>query len=181
MSHKVVFLDRDGVLNVLVERDGKMVSPRLFKDFRILDGVSDAIEKLRRQNYELVVVTNQPDISRGLMLQDELDQMTQAVFALGVHEVLICTHSDEDACLCRKPKPGLLTQYLESLDSEPTEIWMIGDREVDMQAGRAVQARTIQIVTAEKAPPNFHKESSAINLQDAISQIIDNGLGALTR
>ena len=145
MSHKVIFLDRDGVLNALVERDGKMVSPRLFKDFQILNGVSEAIETLRQQNYELVVVTNQPDISRGLMLQDELDQMTQAVFALGVHDVLICTHSDEDACLCRKPKPGLLTQYLESLDSKPTELWMIGDREVDVEAGSKIGAGVIRI------------------------------------
>ena len=174
MSHKVVFLDRDGVLNSLVERDGKMVSPRLFQDFRILDGVSDAIETLRQQNYELVVVTNQPDISRGLILQAELDKMTQAVLALGVHQVLICPHSDEDACLCRKPKPGLLTEYLESLDSEPTELWMIGDREVDMQAGLAVQAKTIQIVDTVKASSILHKENSAKNLQDAIFQIIIN-------
>ena len=170
MSHKVIFLDRDGVLNALVERDGKMVSPRLFKDFRFLDGVSDAIEILRRQNYELVVVTNQPDISRGLMLQGELDQMTQAVFALGVHKVLICTHSDEDACLCRKPKPGLLTQYLESLDSEPTEIWMIGDREVDMIAGLTAGARTILIKTSRNGT-NFPPYYIAENLHKAVELI----------
>lgn len=174
MSHKVVFLDRDGVLNALVERDGKMVSPRLFQDFRILDGVSEAIQILRQQNYELVVVTNQPDISRGLMLQTELNQMTEAVLELGVHQVLICPHSDEDACLCRKPKPGLLNQYLESRDSKPTEIWMIGDREVDIQAGLAVQAKTIQIVDTVTASLILHKEKSAKNLQDAILQIIFN-------
>ena len=174
MSHKVIFLDRDGVINALVERDGKMVSPRLFKDFRILDGVSEAIEILRQLNYVLVVVTNQPDISRGLMFQDELDQMTQAVFALGVHQVLICPHSDEDACLCRKPKPGLLNQYLESSDSKPTEIWMIGDQEVDMIAGTAVQAKVVLIADATKDPSNLHKESFATDLQDAILQIIIN-------
>jgi len=155
VSHKVVFLDRDGVLNDLVERDGKMVSPRLFKDFRILDGVSDAIGILRQQNYELVVVTNQPDISRGLMVQTELDKMTQAVLALGVHQVLICPHSDEDECFCRKPKPGLLTQYLVSIDSEPTEIWMIGDQEVDMRAGDAVGAKAIFISRNRKEETAF--------------------------
>ena len=167
MSHKVVFLDRDGVLNSLVERDGKMVSPRLFQDFRILDGVSDAIETLRRQNYELVVVTNQPDISRGLMLQAELDKMTQAVLALGVHQVLICPHSDEDACLCRKPKPGLLTQYLESLDSEPTELWMIGDREVDMMAGLAVGAVTV-LISLSRNKNKLSQHSAAGNLIEAV-------------
>lgn len=174
MSHKVVFLDRDGVLNGLVERDGKMVSPRLFKDFWILDGVNDAVAELRRQNFELVVVTNQPDISRGLMMQSELDLMTKAVFALGVHHVLICPHSDEDSCLCRKPKPGLLTQHLDLLDCKPTELWMIGDREVDMQAGIAVGARTIHITSGGQGQSIAFKESSARDLQGAIRLIIDN-------
>jgi D-glycero-D-manno-heptose 1,7-bisphosphate phosphatase len=174
MSHKVVFLDRDGVLNALVERDGKMVSPRLFKDFRILDGVNDAVAELCRKNFELVVVTNQPDISRGLMMQSELDLMTKAVFALGVHHVFICPHSDEDSCLCRKPKPGLLTQYLDLLDCKPTELWMIGDREVDMQAGTAVGARTIHITSGGQGQSISFKESSAKDLQGAIRRIIDN-------
>ncbi len=174
LADKVVFLDRDGVLNALVERDGKMVSPRLFKDFRILDGVNDAVAELRRQNFELVVVTNQPDISRGLMMQSELELMTKALFALGVHHVLICPHSDEDSCLCRKPKPGLLTQYLDLLDCKPTELWMIGDREVDMQAGIAVGARTIHITSGGQGQSISFKESSAKDLQGAIRRIIDN-------
>jgi D-glycero-D-manno-heptose 1,7-bisphosphate phosphatase len=169
---KVVFLDRDGVLNALVERDGKMVSPRLFEDFQILDGVRDAIEILRQQNYELVVATNQPDISRGLMLQTELDKMTQAVLALGVQQVLICTHSDEDLCLCRKPKPGLLTRYLDSRGFKPNEVWMIGDREVDMQAGEKVGAQTICI---SKTVANAGKYLTAPSLLVATTYIT-NGL-----
>ena len=167
MSHKVVFLDRDGVINALVERDGKMVSPRQYQDFRILKGVGEAIQTLRQQSYELVVVTNQPDISRSLMLQTELDQMTKAVLALGVHQVLICPHSDEDACLCRKPKPGLLTRYLDSRDSKPTEIWMIGDREIDMIAGAAAGATTILISSSrnEKKLPLY---SVAESLHEAV-------------
>ena len=170
MSYKVVFLDRDGVINALVERDGKMVSPRLFKDFRILDGVSDAIETLCQQNYELVVVTNQPDISRGLMLQSELDQMTQAVLALGVHQVLVCPHSDEDACLCRKPKPGLLKSYLRTLDSAPSEVWMIGDRESDVKAGNAIQAKTIFI--SHDGSVGDNATVSAIDLVSASMQVV---------
>ena len=163
MSHKVVFLDRDGVINALVKRGGKMVSPRLFQDFRILEGVTEAIETLCQLNYELVVVTNQPDISRGLMLQTELDQMTEAVYALGVHQVLICPHSDEDACLCRKPKPGLLVQYLETSDSKPTEIWMIGDREVDILAGVAIGAKSILFSNTTKFAAGAYFISSSLN------------------
>ena len=160
------------MINALVERDGKMVSPRRFQDFRILEGVTKAIDTLRQQNYELVVVTNQPDISRGLMPQTELDKMTKSVLALGVHQVLICPHSDEDMCLCRKPKPGLLNQYLGSRDSKPTEIWMIGDREVDIQAGSAVQAKGILIEGTTNDPSSLNIEGLATNLQNAIRQII---------
>ena len=163
------------MINALVERDGKMVSPRRFQDFRILEGVTKAIDTLRQQNYELVVVTNQPDISRGLMPQTELDKMTKSVLALGVHQVLICPHSDEDMCLCRKPKPGLLNQYLGSRDSKPTEIWMIGDREVDMQAGSAVLAKTIRIISAAQAASMQVNENLAMNLPDAICRIIEIG------
>jgi len=167
VSHKVVFLDRDGVINALVERDSKMVSPRFFQDFRILEGVPEAIETLRQRKYELVVVTNQPDISRGLMLQSELDQMTEAVLRLGVHQVLICPHSDNDACLCRKPKPGLLTRYLDSLDSQPTELWMIGDREIDILAGLAAGATTI-LISSNPNEKKFPLYSVAESLHKAV-------------
>jgi len=168
MSHKVVFLDRDGVLNALVERNGRMVSPRFFKDFLLLDGVKDAIQLLLQQNYKVIVVTNQPDISRGLMLQSELDQMTKTLLALGINQVLICPHSDDDACQCKKPKPGLLTRYLDSLDSEPKAIWMIGDREVDMRAGDAVGAKTIYISQDRKEETAFATQP---NLRSAVQRI----------
>jgi D-glycero-D-manno-heptose 1,7-bisphosphate phosphatase len=167
VSRRVVFLDRDGVLNALIERDGKMVSPRLFQDFRILEGVTEAIETLRQHNYELVVVTNQPDISRGLMLQAELDQMTEAVLALGVHQVLICPHSNEDGCSCRKPKPGLLSRYLDSLGSHPIQIWMIGDQEIDMIAGFAVGATTI-LISANEIEKRLPQYSVVKNLCEAV-------------
>lgn len=171
MSDKVVFLDRDGVINALVERHNKLVSPRMFRDFRILDGVSESINILRREKYEVVVVTNQPDISRGLMLQTELDQMTQVLWELEVDRVLICPHSDEDACLCRKPKPGLLNQYLQTVELVPAEIWMIGDSEVDMQAGREIGAQTILITTAEQTGGVI---ATAPNLLSATLSIMKN-------
>ena len=172
MAYKVVFLDRDGVINALVERDGKMVSPRRFQDFRILEGVTKAIDTLRQHNYEMVVVTNQPDISRGLMPQTELDKMTEAVLALGVHQVLICPHSDEDMCLCRKPKPGLLNQYLGSRGSKPIEIWMVGDKETDVEAGHAVEAKVITVGnTIKVASKLWHQQQP--DLQHAAKMIVE--------
>ena len=84
MNEKIVFLDRDGVINKLIERDGRKVSPRVFDDFQILPGVSEAINNLRESGFKIVVVTNQPDISRGLMDTVELELMHQLVYSLGV-------------------------------------------------------------------------------------------------
>ncbi len=145
MGKKIVFLDRDGVINKLVERDGRHVSPRTFKDFEILPGVPDAIRVLRDAGYEVVVVTNQPDISRGLMRLEELGLMHTLVSALGVNQIRVCPHSDEDHCTCRKPKPGLLAEYLEDVDEFVSELWMVGDMQSDLEAGRSVRARVIMI------------------------------------
>jgi D-glycero-D-manno-heptose 1,7-bisphosphate phosphatase len=148
VGKKIVFLDRDGVINKLVERDGRLVSPRIFNDFEILPGVPDAIRVLSDTGYEVVVVTNQPDISRGLMRLEELELMHNLVNALGVREIRVCPHSDEDHCKCRKPKPGLLAEYLESLDDFVLEKWMVGDRETDIICGTLVGANTILVSRA---------------------------------
>lgn len=145
MGKKIVFLDRDGVINKLVERDGRHVSPRTFDDFEILPGVRSAIKKLREDGFVVVVATNQPDISRGYMDAKELELMHKVVHALGVHEIRFCPHSDEDSCVCRKPKSGLFTDYLRSIDYVPEEVFVIGDSESDLIAGASICANLILI------------------------------------
>lgn len=142
-ANSVVFLDRDGVINELVMRDASMVSPRLFSEFKVCDGAAEAIKSLLHAGCELVVVTNQPDISRKKMLQSELNKMTEALLAMGIHKVVICPHSDDDFCKCRKPKPGMLKDHLTVRNIDPQKVWMIGDRESDIAAGKSVGATTI--------------------------------------
>jgi D-glycero-D-manno-heptose 1,7-bisphosphate phosphatase len=144
-ANSVVFLDRDGVINELVMRDTLMVSPRLFSEFKVCDGAAEAIESLLHKGFEIVVVTNQPDISRKNMLQIELDKMTAALLAMGIHKVVICPHSDDDFCKCRKPKPGMLKDHLAARNVDPQKVWMIGDRESDIAAGKSVGAKTIYL------------------------------------
>ena len=68
-----VFLDRDGILNDLVEREGRAVSPRSLLDFRLRDEATNFVEQLRARELRVFVVTNQPDIARGLMRPDEVE------------------------------------------------------------------------------------------------------------
>jgi len=93
LRKKIVFLDRDCVINKLVDRDGEQVSPRTFDDFQILPGVQSGIEELINNGFEIVVVTNQPDIHRGLMKLEDLEKMHKLINSLGVKIIRFCHHS----------------------------------------------------------------------------------------
>ena len=171
MVKKIVFLDRDGVINKLVERDGRLVSPRCFDDFELIEGVSEAIGKLKTCGFEIVVVTNQPDISRGLMELAELEMMHSQIRLLGVNAISYCPHSDEDNCECRKPKAGLLLNYLQKSHYCEMDLWMVGDQPSDWKAGETVGAKVVRI-------GNFGEQNSKneewqfVNLEKAVAGII---------
>jgi D-glycero-D-manno-heptose 1,7-bisphosphate phosphatase len=167
---RVVFLDRDGVINELVERDGKLVSPRKYSDFVLCAGVPDAISTLSSSGFKVVVVSNQPDISRRMMDQSELDQMNLKLLSIGVHKIIICPHSDEHMCNCRKPKPGMLKNYLMSQAEEASRLWMVGDSESDISAGLLVGAKTI-FISNKRSTSSITAHFVADTLLDATSII----------
>lgn len=151
MMNGIVFLDRDGVINHLVERDGKLVSPRNIGDFKVHNGVFEAVLELKKAEFQIVVVTNQPDISRKKMLQSDLNKMTEELLDLGIDKIMVCPHSDEDYCHCRKPKPGMLLEHLRSIPNHPSNLWMIGDNASDISAGKSVGAKTILVASGERS------------------------------
>jgi N-acetyl-alpha-D-muramate 1-phosphate uridylyltransferase len=143
-STPVVFLDRDGVINRVVMRDGSPCSPRTIEEFQWEDGVKEAVDKLRQLGLTVIVVTNQPDIARGKMARSELDAMTERIYSsLRVHSVCICPHDDADGCRCRKPQPGMLLDAAKIWGIDCQGSFIIGDSWKDMEAGRAAGCRTI--------------------------------------
>lgn len=172
--NKAIFLDRDGVINQLVSRDGGMYSPRLVTDFQIFTFVPSAIKQIREAGYLVVVVTNQPDISRGLLKPDVLDEMHRLLRAVcKVDAIYICPHDDSDNCLCRKPLPGMLIQAATDLSINLKSSWMIGDRDSDIRAGQAAGCQNILIIPKPKQTshqPGFPSITSE-NLRTAISII----------
>ena len=109
MARRAVFLDRDGVLNAAVVRDGLPHPPGSVDEVEVLPGAEDACSRLRAAGFDLVVVTNQPDIARGTQTLEVVHRINNALLAaLPLDEVVICPHDDADGCDCRKPKPGML-------------------------------------------------------------------------
>ncbi|MFA5075468.1 MAG: HAD family hydrolase [Candidatus Babeliales bacterium] len=136
--NKAVFIDRDGTINKLCIRAGKPASPRIFKRFKILDGVKEYLKKLKENNYLLVLITNQPDIARKKMLMDELNKMTNFIKQeLNFDEILICPHDDSDNCGCRKPKPGMIFYAAAKFNIDLSKSFVIGDSHKDMLAAQS--------------------------------------------
>jgi D-glycero-D-manno-heptose 1,7-bisphosphate phosphatase len=134
---RAVFLDRDGVLIQSINREGKPYPPKVVSEVKILPGVMEALELLRSANFELIVVTNQPDVARGTSTIKEVNEINAHISnLLNLQKFYICYHEDSDQCDCRKPKPGLLTQAAIDLDIELTTSYMVGDRWRDIGAGQ---------------------------------------------
>lgn len=174
--NKAIFIDRDGVINQLVSRDGGKYSPRLVTDFQIFPSVPNAIKQIREAGYLVVVVTNQPDISRGLLKPHVLDEMHQLLRAIcQVDAIYVCPHDNSDDCLCRKPLPGMLLQAATDLSIDLNNSWMIGDRATDMQAGNAVGLSNIFIASGQEQRSEHTPEkgivASFITLFEAIQFI----------
>lgn len=144
MSHRAIFLDRDGVINKVVFRDGKPTAPWRLADFEIEAGVEEALERLRAAGFKLFVVTNQPDVARGLLPPQALRMMMEKLVAtLAVDGVRVCPHDDPDHCECRKPRPGMLVDLAGEHDLALTECYIIGDSWKDALAGKAAGCRSI--------------------------------------
>ena len=135
---KAVFLDRDGVINANLVRDGKPVAPTTLDEFRIFPDAAAAAQRLKDAGFLLIVVTNQPDVRTGLTPKATMEAMHDRIRALmPIDDFEICLHTDADNCACRKPKPGLLLQAAAKHGIDLSGSIMVGDRWRDVLAGQA--------------------------------------------
>jgi len=155
---RAVFLDRDGVINRAVVRDGRPHPPDSLDSLEILPGVSEALRALHDDGWLLIVVTNQPDVARGTAKRGDIELMNDYLQQfLPIDEVRTCYHDSEDGCNCRKPKPGSLLDAAKVHDIDLTRSFMVGDRWRDMEAGERAGCKTIFVDYgyAEKQPVKF--------------------------
>jgi histidinol-phosphate phosphatase family protein len=142
---RAVLLDRDGTLVVDVPYNG---NPDLVEP---MPGAREALDVLRNQGIPTAVVSNQSGIGRGWITQEQCD----AVFArladlLGpLGPVMICPHTPEDGCGCRKPQPGLIRRAAAALGVPVEDCAVVGDIAADVQAAEAAGARAVLVPTPQ--------------------------------
>jgi D-glycero-D-manno-heptose 1,7-bisphosphate phosphatase len=142
-----VFLDRDGVLvREIVDNAGVARAPLRVANFHILEDASALVQRLHAAGLRCVVFTNQPEVARGLLPVQALDEMHhQLSQATLVDDIRVCPHDDSDNCVCRKPKPGMLLAAARDADIDLSRSYVVGDRWRDIGAGRAVGCYSILI------------------------------------
>ncbi len=149
---KLIILDRDGVVNH--DSDAYI---RSAEEWRPLPGSLEAIARLHRAGYRLVVATNQSGIARGLFDLATLGaihaKMQQAVADAGGHidAIFFCPHGPEAGCACRKPRPGLFHEILSRFRVAPAEVHAIGDQLRDLQAAHAAGCRPVLVLSGKGA------------------------------
>ena len=173
-KRRAVFLDRDGVINRAFVRDGKPLPPPTLQELEILPGVPEALHDLKEYGYELLVVTNQPDVGRGKLSRQTLDAMHKSLSAsLPIDDIFVCSHTDEDKCDCRKPLPGMLLEAARKHNVDLAASFMVGDRWRDVEAGYNVGSKTILIDYGySERPPDHAPDLRVGSLREAADWII---------
>lgn len=143
---RAVFLDRDGVINRAAVCEGKPYPPASLAETEILPGVLDALTALHDAGFMLIVVTNQPDVSRGTTPRAVVEEInTYLAERLPIDEIRTCYHGSDDGCDCRKPLPGSLVSAAKKHGIDLGNSYMVGDRWRDTEAGRRAGCKTIFI------------------------------------
>ena len=177
VPNKAVFLDRDGVLNRALIRDGRPYPPASLVELEVLPDVKSACAALREAGYLLVMVTNQPDIARGKQTREAVDEMNAWLAReLGLDAVCVCPHDDPDQCECRKPKPGLLLQAARELEIDLGQSFLVGDRWRDIEAGRRAGVRSILIDYQYQEKHSIVPDHTVQNLAEAADWILTQTL-----
>jgi len=171
---RAVFLDRDGVLNRPVIRNGRPYPPRDVAELEILPGAAEAVARLRRSGLLALVVTNQPDVARGKASRESVEAIHQALQSrVPVDGIFACFHDDADQCDCRKPSPGMLLEAAERFGIDLGASYMVGDRWRDVEAGRRAGCRVFWIDWGyEERRPEVSPAETVRSLAEAAERIL---------
>ncbi|MCM8796925.1 MAG: HAD-IIIA family hydrolase [Candidatus Omnitrophica bacterium] len=158
---KVVFLDRDGVIN---EYPGDREYVKSWQEFKFLPGVKTALEKLSSLDYPIFIVSNQAGVAKGIYPEQALEEINRNMLkALGprvkIAGIYYCTHREEDNCSCRKPETGSIEKAIEKLKKENYRVdlnsaFFIGDTVRDIATGKKAGLKTILVFSGKEKPEN---------------------------
>jgi D-glycero-D-manno-heptose 1,7-bisphosphate phosphatase len=164
-----IFLDRDGTINEVILRNTLITSPRTFDEFRLRDDFIRFREWAIGKGKRLFIISNQPEISRGLIDNAFLASTDKLIKkAGGIYDAAYCLHDDGDGCFCRKPRPGMIVRMMEKHCLSRDECIMVGDTWKDVSAGKAAGVKTVLLRREYNRDSNCHPDYEVGSLMDLL-------------
>jgi len=169
VSKKVIFLDRDGVINQEVSYLYKI------ENFKFINGIFRSLRVLQDLGYYFIVITNQSGIGRGFYSEKDyfiLDKWMKKEFEKNGIKILYsihCPHTPEQNCDCRKPKPGMFINCFKLFQISKEDSWMVGDSERDIEA--AIMAGITNNILVRSGHPISQTTTKASIVIDSIKDI----------
>ncbi len=172
--NRAAFLDRDGTINRKPPDDRYVTR---WEEVRFLPAIAKAIALLNHAGYLVIVVSNQRCVAKGLIESADLETIHQrmcdelAANGAKIDDVYYCPHDQYPPCSCRKPAPGMLLTAARRHDIDLATSWMIGDSEIDIQAGRNAGCRTARILT-NGCRPIHTSDVTGSSLIDTVEKLL---------
>ena len=173
-NKKILFLDRDGVINV--EPEGYITD---WSDFEFLPDALDTIKRATDEGYRIIIISNQSAIGRGMCSKETIDEimsnMIETIEAHGgkIKDIFYCPHTPDDMCKCRKPEPDLFFQAAEKYNIKLTNTWFVGDKLTDVAVAMRVGTRPILIRGGKPVPDISVTEDDAVTVVNNLSEAFE--------
>ena len=182
VARRAVFLDRDGVLNRAVVRNGQPYPPVCIEDFELHEDAAAGCARLKAANFLLVVITNQPDVGRGTQTRETVEAMHSKLQAAlpSLDRIETCFHAGErygQSCDCRKPRPGMLLKVASELNIDLRASYVIGDRWRDIDCARAGGCRAIFVERGYQETLRQAPDFTVSSFKDAVSAVLRDADG----
>ena len=178
---KAILLDRDGVINPLIDTSEGKISPQNIEEFKLFDGVKNKLKEAKRAGFALIIFTNQPDVQKTWreLNEENIKDINEFILDIGIDAVYACTHGpigDKEnnhyrengkimVCDCRKPQPGLIEKVSEDFTIDFSRSYVIGDSCKDLEAASRFE---------EKHEANFKAKFSVGKDLENADRTVDN-------
>ncbi|HEX4706568.1 MAG TPA: HAD family hydrolase [Candidatus Udaeobacter sp.] len=182
IARRAIFLDRDGVLNRAVVRNGRPYPPVRIEDFELYDDAVAGCARLKAADFLLVVITNQPDVGRRTQTREMVEAMHLKLRSAipSIDRIEVCYHAGEqhgEPCECRKPRPGMILRAAAELNVDLPASYVIGDRWRDVDCARAASCRAIFIDRGYEEKLRERPDFTVANFNDAVDTILRDARG----
>ncbi|AXK48412.1 D-glycero-beta-D-manno-heptose-1,7-bisphosphate 7-phosphatase [Aliarcobacter trophiarum LMG 25534] len=169
MQKKIIYLDRDGVIN---EDFGYVYQ---IENFKFINSVFEACREFLKLGFEIIIVTNQSGIGRGYYTVEEFKTLSKYMLdefkkeGIDILKIYFCPHNPEENCTCRKPKNGMILQSLNDFSIDLANSWLIGDKESDIECAKNGKIRNKVLINKDKETNS--EFFVAKNLKDSLKYI----------